>query len=715
MLPRECQACVCVGVHGIDRITLAAVNENAEQSSATFDITLAGVDLPNNSGGVDSSGQQSHPFTSTTHPFYVMARDWLRRQILGRVMTLVSISQRVGFLYAASSLANDPDPTSDDLMINAQLVKLGLVLARSSAVVHSNPQSAAEKRRLWLKSLEDTAREKGVGLHGVGRMAEVVREIKPFPSSQHPYHTLLVHHVQSADYVKASVEAVNSPFLLTCVLSRSQQEIQVRICGVLPPKNENYFMRARDLLMRVILHREIVLAMHGFDDTTQTFWARIVSAHGDAVCDMLERGLVQLDPRASALPTSYIDRLTTAEIKARQARLGVWSSAPAMVVPHPMICEITGIVHAVVDECTFQIRVTASPTEDGPMLKAESYLVRLQHLCAPGSSCSRSHKNMESSSSKVIEAGTVVTYPPRSFYGREILRRMLIGDIVTVMGSVRHAPTTAASVGGSAPQHVILASAVTRLRESNMDVTRTLLSHYPCWYALSFSTTSSFPLVSGSHDLVPPPLLTDALSCAIGKDDDDNDDHVVLCATGGDRLPPLPTNPSELPPVNVLYVATNAQLQCLLKGRSLPLSTPLPCIVEDIQCSVVQGGTKITLSILVYLTTIGVAVPIILEGIRLPLIIVADDEAPPANIHLAKKALADHCGHMRAFLERSLLHRDGTVTLLRSICTHFQSTSQAHQPAYHSGPASHCSPRNQTPVRRVIICGLRRTHNLFRS
>jgi endonuclease YncB( thermonuclease family) len=515
MLPREPQllpalACICVGVYGIDRITLErmydASHNNASPSGApsVFDVTLAGIELP--------GGSQ----VSAAAPFYVAARDWLRRQLIGTEVTFAPVTHRVGHIYAAPSV-DASDPAADDMMVNGQLVRQGFAVARSFPTppngVVANPKSAGERRKAWFRSLEEQAREKGVGYHGIGRLSDAVRVVKPFPEPDHPYQSLLVHHLQSADAVKFTVESVVSPFLLTCVHSRSFQEVQIRICGIAASRIESYFQQARWAMIRELLHREVVFTFHGFDETTQTFWARIVSHHGDVVSSVLERGVMTFDDRCSALPTSYVESLLRSQAKAQSQKIAIWSSAstsssalgnssvrPSCLPPRPTLQSVTGVVQAVFDDSSFELVVPCDSESEigGGMAKTQVYVISISHLQAPLSAVSGSSGGAQSEKRvKYVDAGAVVTYSARSFFGREALRTLLIGRTVSVSGatsSIQQRPTITAVdiVVQPSCHHYAAASPAPAV---SVDVVKHLLSHYPQWYSISLGT-SSFPLVA---------------------------------------------------------------------------------------------------------------------------------------------------------------------------------------------------------------------------
>lgn len=665
MLPREHQpvSCICLAVYGVDRVTLERADSTAT-SPATFDVALAGIELPNAN---ESRSQLSAP---SAPPFYVLSRDWLRRQLVGNRVTFLPVTMRVGYLYACPDSNSCDCVIDDELMLNAQLVNLGLALARGSASSSHGSQraGASEKRRVWFNNLEDAAREKGVGIHGLGRMLEAVRDVKRFPDAAHPYHTLLVHHLQFEEALKVCVESVVSPFLLTCVLSRSQQEIQVRLCGISASRSEFYFQQARALMIKAMLHRDILLTLHGFDHTTQTFWARVVSPHGAAVHAMLEEGLMSMDERSCALPTLFVESLTSSQAAARAQGRGIWSSSapfalPPTVAQQETVFKVTGTVTAVFDESSFQVSCVSIDIEGTGLPKpAELFDVSL----------SRFVSRSPSPKTKVVEAGTIITYSPQSFYGREALRRLLIGGAVSVSGLLGN------GLSSERRSSIIVASAVTLQGTRTVDVIRLLLARFPNWYhphQISFGS-ASFPLVEGSRGVVPLSILLEELEPRTANslsEDEETDDFVVLGSPSravGDVSTLAAPPPSALPivevgssAVDILYVASAAQLQHLLQSQLLPLSSPLPCLVEEVRCKVDSISKKLLLSFAVYLTSVGMVVPVILEGIRLPLVMDIQ-EGEPKKVD-ALKTLELHCERMRAFLIALVLHREATVTLIR--------------------------------------------------
>lgn len=738
MLPREQQSlltpltCVCIGVYGIDRITLERKHDQHSSSNSSsgpniFDVTLAGIELPGGSGA--GAGAALHPVASSSAaPFYVIARDWLRRQLIGIEITFAPVIHRVGHIYVGAAV--DPmDVDADEMMVNGQLVRQGFAVARTFPAPSSgtvvNPKSAGERRKAWFKNLEDQAREKGAGYHGVGRLSDTVRVVKPFPEPEHPYRSLLVHHLQSADSQKFTVESVMSPFLLTCVHSRSYQEMQVRICGIAASRIETYFQQARWAVIRALLHREIVFTFHGFDAATQSFWARIVSHHGDVVNSMVERGIMTFDDRCAALPTSYVETLVSSQSVAQSLKLAVWSSsstpasglaAPSrpmsLSVLQPTLHEITGTVQAVSDNSSFELAVDHGNEDEGTV--AQPHLVSIAHLLAPISSSESNNGLQDDKRVKYVDHGVVVTYSARAFYGRETLRKLLIGRRVRVTGTNVPSPGPQQRSTLSAVDIVILptidddeaSSSVfsTPTSAASIDVIAYLLSCHPYWYSIPRSTLP-FPLVNSAQEVPPLHLLlqtltttaavtasisnrNETLATSIAGQGDGVDDVVVLTSETKQPKKRSPARREKLvkstkaaevqqqagitadgpepmyKPVGVLYVQTPQHLRNALRSAVLPLGVSLPCLVEGLHCWVDSTQGTIRLKLEVYLTTVGAVVPVMLEGLQLPSVAASNDATTTTTTTIAIELLRSFSGRLKAFLTHSILHREANVTLL---------------------------------------------------
>lgn len=683
MLPREQQlpilTCVCAGVYGIERITLE------RPDGSFFDVTLASIEL-----------QQQSPPTSpaASAPFYSVARDWLRRQLIGTRVTFSPVAHRVGYLYAGPDV-DVSAPDADSMMVNAQLVRQGYVIARTfptTAHTPVNPKSAGEKRKVWFKALEDEAREKGLGLHGVGRLADAVRITKPFPESNHPYNALLVHHLQFADAIKFTVESVTSPILLTCVNGRSSQEIQVRICGITASRVESYFQQSRVAVVKALLHREVVLTFYGFDSASQTFWARIASQHNDVYSSLLERGLVTVDDRCAALPKPYMDPFVQSQSVAQAQRAAVWSSTSmvrqlqtsTLVAPPPLPVQWTGQVQAVSDEASFEL-VCTTKSDDGNVVTCVHHVSLAQWMVArTNASDEKRFRN--------VDAGAVVSYSPKSFFGREALRRLLIGEMVRVTGRGAGAASSSKTTT-SRPKPVVATDVVILLDDARpFDVVKFLTTHFPAWYAIPTpprGPTLPFPLVASPQDVLPLTLLRQTLlvdtGARLSPDDDESIFHSLAldddCETPGARRMKVKATEAAMVVgsnhVDILYVQTPAQLQTALRMQVLPLGTPLSCLVEAVDCWV-DASLHIRLRLDVYLTAVGAVVPVALEGIQLPFLALPPSPVQPpppsgspgadkvgeGGAQIGRELLDAFSKRILAFLHRTTLHREGSVSLI---------------------------------------------------
>lgn len=648
--------CVCIGVYGIERILLERRAEG--MCHHPIEISLAMVEQHYNC----PLGKSTDLLT----PFAFASRELLRKLLLGQTCTFVpTSSSKIGHLYLCSP--RDLNADDENLLVAAHLVRQGLAVVRQSSTPAKFGASSShgvrqDTRRLALTTLEEMAKKKCLGVHGLGRLSDASRVIRPFPAEGHPYHTLLVQHLTcplsptespSSWSTKLTVERIISPIVLEGTIVPSMQMIKVRIAGLLVPSGGNDILvtTARQVVTRTLLHRVVSVTLDSFDRATCSFYASVHQPVFEK--HLVEKGLLIVDSKTLSYSTLSAEFLV-AEEKAQQRGAGYWSDPhhSAQRCPQPP-STVVGLVTKITDEVTVEVHVDDVALErDG--CEECTLTVRLAYLAPPEPPLM----------SRMTPSGRVVRYSARSFFGRELLRRYLIGRRVVahIDDSV---PGMSVRVGRIIPfvsplDDESFMGAATPL-DASIWLMRQAPSLFPFFCSVSHATPPSLDFIQ--QYFMSDPTVSSGAGGSSGRGTDrfadpaPPTDEGSVCpegsADGADAV-----SWSRASKMDLLYVETPSHVAdvFLRSGRLIALTEqPLPALVLG---WTVDGSS---LRLEVHLTSQGMVLPVRLAGVRL-LSADAFEEEQDSDRESAVALLDEHLKRLRRVL-RSVVQQEAMVLL----------------------------------------------------
>ena len=338
-------------------------------------------------------------------PYSYEAREYVRKKLIGKKV-----------IFILDDHIDAMNRESGRLLLNDEDIGVSLACMGMCTVVHSK---GLAKYQELLKEAQEQAKKQELGIFGKNAHIHV-RHVLPHP----PKNPREMFSLFKEKPLRVLVEKVLSGSSILCMVHEINQLVVVHFTGIYvsstkESSQDSLAHQAKFHTEIHLLHRTISLILEDVLQQKQ-FLGSVVSGGNVFSEELLQKGFARISN--SLNKTSYGEKLIAAEKKAQRAKLGVWKEAPTSP---PEVLAGTDTVSQNGTRKQFEAQVIQIISGDTLILLRDNQTTK---VTIANVRASRGYQRLPAKEGME----TIIIYESYAWAAKEFLRKLVVGQMVTV-------------------------------------------------------------------------------------------------------------------------------------------------------------------------------------------------------------------------------------------------------------------------------------------